>query len=231
MRIGVLSDMHGILPEIKEECDIYLICGDITPLKIQRNIPQSKKWLSHEFAYWINDLPCEKVFMVGGNHDFALANMYRDSLKQFSILGKPTEGKLTMLDNEYDEFYDKDGNAYGIWGTPYCKPFGNWAYMYEAETLIKAYATMPEKCDIVITHDAPKLCGLGDIKMGYSKGTDAGNPWLADEIMRKHPKYVFCGHIHSGEHNLQTIDDIKLANVSLVNENYVEAYKPLYLDI
>lgn len=56
MKFGALSDLHGILPEIKEECDI-------TPLKMQRNIPQSKKWLSHEFAQWVKDLPCEKVFM------------------------------------------------------------------------------------------------------------------------------------------------------------------------
>ena len=49
---------------------------------------------------------------------------------------------------------------------------------------------------------------------------EAGNPWLADEILRKHPRYVFCGHIHSGEHILQTLDDIKLANVSVVNERY-----------
>lgn len=72
MKFGALSDLHGILPEIKEECDIYLICGDITPLKMQRNIPQSKKWLSHEFAQWVKDLPCEKVFMVGGNDGWEL---------------------------------------------------------------------------------------------------------------------------------------------------------------
>ena len=86
MKFGALSDLHGILPEIKEECDIYLICGDITPLKMQRNIPQSKKWLSHEFAQWVKDLPCEKVFMVGGNHDFALASIYQNTLSKNSSI-------------------------------------------------------------------------------------------------------------------------------------------------
>ena len=103
--------------------------------------------------------------------------------------------------------------------------------MYEPETLIEAYSTMPEHCDIALSHDAPKLCGVGTITQGFQSGVDAGNPWLADEILRKHPKYVFCGHIHSGEHTLQTLDDIKLANVSSVNEQYKLVNNPLILNI
>lgn len=231
MLIGALSDLHGYLPEAVEPCELLLICGDVIPLRIQRNIPQSEKWLSTTFAQWVNDLPCKIVIMVGGNHDFALANMYRDRFRYASILGKPTSSKVVMLDNECYEHYDDNGELYVIWGTPYCKQFGNWAYMYEPETLKEAYATMPENCDIVLTHDAPKMLGLGEIHSGAWAGTDAGNPWLADEILRKHPKYVFCGHIHSGEHNLQTIDDIKLANVSLMDESYTPTYKPLYINV
>lgn len=229
MKVAALSDLHRYLPEVPE-CDVLLICGDITPLKIQRNIPQSKKWLSHEFADWINEAPCERVYMVGGNHDFALASMYRNSVSKSTILYGPTNGKLVMLDNELSIFTDNDGKTYLFWGTPYCKIFGNWAYMYEPETLKEAYARMPEGCDIVLTHDAPKLCGLGVIHQRFDR-EDAGNPWLADEIMRKHPKYVFCGHIHSGEHNLQTLDDIKMANVSFVDESYMAAFEPLIIEL
>lgn len=229
MEIAVLSDLHGYLPEVTP-CEIVLICGDIVPLYMQRNIPQSESWLAGEFAEWINNLPCEQVYMVGGNHDFALANMYRDYQKQLLVLGKPTEGKLNILDNEYDEFYDKDGKVYSIWGTPYCKIFGNWAYMYEPEILKEAYSTMPERCDIVLCHDAPKLVGLGVINQSMIR-EDVGNPWLADEILRKHPKYVFCGHIHSGEHEVQTLDDIKLANVSILDETYTPKYEVLYIEV
>lgn len=55
--------------------------------------------------------------------------------------------------------------------------------------------------------------------------------WLADEIMRKQPDYCFCGHIHSGNHELQEITGIHLANVSLVGEDYNIHYEPLYLNI
>ena len=230
MKICVMSDLHGFLIDNIEPCELVLICGDIIPLRMQRNIPQSEKWLKTKFAEWINNLPCTQAIMVGGNHDFALANMYENYLKKVEVLYGPTKYKLVMLDNDRMP-YNFEGKEYSIWGTPYCKPFGNWAYMYEPETLIKEYATMPTKCDIVLTHDAPKLCGLGEIKKGYHAGTNAGNPWLADEIMRKHPKYVFCGHIHSGEHTLQTLDDINMVNVSIVDEYYGINYNPLYLDI
>lgn len=229
MLICVTSDLHGFLPKI-EPCELLLLCGDIVPLNIQRNIPKSEKWLKTEFADWVNDAPCDEVIMVGGNHDFALANMYQDSLRQTSILNAPTRGKLSMLDNEVTYYNSGEGISYSIWGTPYCKIFGNWAYMYEPETLMEAYATMPERCDIVISHDAPKLCGLGVIHQRFNR-EDAGNPWLADEMLRKHPKYTFCGHIHSGEHELQTLDDMKMANVSLVDETYTETFKPLYINV
>ena len=120
--------------------------------------------------------------MVGGNHDFALASIYQNTLSKNSLLYTPTDGKLVMLDNESYTYIDyKDGTEYTIWGTPYCKIFGNWAYMYEEKTLIEAYSTMPEHCDIVISHDAPKLCGLGVIHQSWTR-EDVGNPWLSDEL-------------------------------------------------
>lgn len=231
MKICATSDLHGILPEIKDPCELVLICGDIIPLRMQRNIPQSEKWLKTTFADWVKSLPCEAVVMVGGNHDFAIANMYRDFFKQNTLLRTPTNGKLLLLENTIYKHISSEGKIYTIWGTPFCKPFGNWAFMYEPETLVKAYETIPEYCDIVITHDAPQLCGLGVIHQGFQEGVDAGNSWLAQEIFRKHPRYVFCGHIHSGEHQLQEFDDIKMANVSLVDETYTETFKPLYLNV
>lgn len=228
MKICATSDLHGILPEIKEPCELVLICGDIMPLRMQRNIPQSEKWLKTEFADWIKSLPCEGVVMVGGNHDFAIANMYQQPLKQNVIT--PTNGKLVLLENNTYTHISDSGKTYTIWGTPFCKIFGNWAFMYEPETLKEAYATMPEYCDIVLSHDAPQICGLGVIHQRMNR-VDAGNPWLADEMLRKHPRYTFCGHIHSGEHELQSFDDMKMANVSLVDETYTETFKPLYLDV
>lgn len=51
MRIGATSDLHGVLPAV-EECDIFLICGDIMPLNIQLNMPKSRLWLQNTFIPW-----------------------------------------------------------------------------------------------------------------------------------------------------------------------------------
>lgn len=69
MRIGVTSDLHGVLPAV-EECDIFLICGDIMPLNIQLNMPKSRLWLQNTFIPWANGLPCKHVVFIAGNHDF-----------------------------------------------------------------------------------------------------------------------------------------------------------------
>lgn len=153
--------------------------------------------------------------------------MYNDIIEQQKVLYKPTGGKMRMLDNETVQYISSEGKIYSIFGTPFCKIFGNWAYMLESSTLEVLYSQMPENCDIVISHDAPKLCDLGQIE--YRE--NVGNPWLADEILRKHPKYVFCGHIHSGNHSLSTINGISLANVSLLDESYEFNYKPFYLEV
>ena len=63
-----MSDFHGELPDAKESSEITLICGDIVPLSIQRNISKSKSWLKTEFAYWALNWPSEKIFFIAGNH-------------------------------------------------------------------------------------------------------------------------------------------------------------------
>ena len=68
LRVAAISDLHGHFPEMIEPADILLIAGDISPLEIQFNKPKMKKWLLTEFAYWINSLPVDKVFLIPGNH-------------------------------------------------------------------------------------------------------------------------------------------------------------------
>ena len=75
MKIAVISDLHGYLPNYPnkywdgiEECEILLICGDIMPLNIQTNMPKSKYWLIEDFKLWALDLPIEKIYIIAGNH-------------------------------------------------------------------------------------------------------------------------------------------------------------------
>ena len=38
--------------------------------------------------------------------------------------------------------------------------------------------------------------------------------------MKNKPKMFFSGHFHSGNHKVEKIEDIWMANVSIVNERY-----------
>ena len=67
--IAAISDLHGTLPEIKEEADILLIAGDIMPLQTQRDMEESEMWFKDSFLPWTDSLPIKYVVLVGGNHD------------------------------------------------------------------------------------------------------------------------------------------------------------------
>ena len=222
MKVIVTSDLHGHLPTIKEKAELLLICGDILPLNIQRDCKESRIWLINDFTDWCNSLNVEKIIFIAGNHDFIFE---RNSTDMFGIFNN----KIKYLQNNSYDYLSDEGIIYKIYGTPLCKKFGNWAFMdYD---LTKAYKAIPNDCDILISHDAPDLCNLGVINEGWNKGVNAGNKILAEAIIEKHPKYVFCGHIHSGNHIVSDYNGIKLCNVSLLNESYHPTNYPVTIEI
>lgn len=224
MKICAISDLHGQFPEIKE-CDILFICGDIVPLRMQHNTPQSFKWFEKEFIPWCEKQPVKQIYMVAGNHDFFL----EDERKSKSYL---TETKITLLYNECTSYIDGD-KEYIIWGSPNCHIFGNWAFMYPENINREDYEKMIDNIDFLITHDAPY--GRNDVLLQedclWADGRHIGNIPLVEVVKEKKPKYHFTGHLHSTDHNLVDYDGTKTACVSLLNENYKMVYEPLYLTI
>lgn len=221
MKIIATSDLHGTLPEIKTEFDLLLICGDICPVW-NHNRHYQEEWLNTDFADWIKSLPYKnalsRVVCIAGNHDFYLEGAGRSQMTKFK---NNCGNQFVYLRNgEYDFEYltDRGLDTIRIFGTPYCKPFGSWAFM--RENLSKYYDEIPEGIDILISHDAADINEMGYIHEGRWSGTNAGNKALADCIKRVKPKYYFCGHIHSGNHKFEDIDGVKCANVSLMNERY-----------
>ena len=239
MKVIVFSDAHGILPKIDTEFDLMLICGDICPVDDHR-LQWQKEWLSYNFTEWINALPFKdersRVVFIGGNHDIYLSQAPYSSIHN-RILSK-CNSRLVYLCNEEYTFFHFNGTEikkYRIFGTPYCKIFGNWAFMHDDEYLNEKFSEIPANLDFLITHDPPNINDCGTIlqKTRWSDGTkQAGNDILVKHIFETKPKYVFSGHIHSGNHELtEFADNCKIANVSLLNEFYNPVYKPLILDI
>ena len=132
MRICAFSDMHGQLDFKIEPCDIVIICGDIIPLRIQSFTGPSEVWLRDVFIPWCTNLPCEKVLFIAGNHDFLM--MRHPDRVRLMLKG---QDKITYLDCETFEYKGKT-----IFGTPWCKPFGRWAFMESYEEQDKRYVCL-----------------------------------------------------------------------------------------
>lgn len=236
MRVIAISDTHGNLIDVNE-FDLLLHCGDVTPIirKSRKHyMPESSSrsqkwtWLNTVFVNWVLNLPFKdensRVVMIAGNHDSCLEGLGKEKRREW--LDK-FNGRLIYLDNEEYEF-KHEGKTYRIFGCPYCKIFGNWAFM--RSNLEKYYQFIPADVDFLITHDAADINDLGLISEGEYKGKNAGNEALAEYVLNSTPKFYFCGHIHSGNHQLSTTNGIFMANTSVLDEDYNISYKPLELE-
>ena len=222
MKICAISDMHGQYDFKIEPCDIVLICGDIVPLNIQQYSRQSEEWFKTFFIPWCNSLPCEKVVFIAGNHD-AWFQRHEDRVRE-ALEG---QDKIVYLNCEYYEYKGKV-----IYGTPWCKPFGNWAFMEAIEESEERYKDI-EHFDILISHDAPY--GISDVLLQkdcwWADGTHIGNHALRELVDRVKPQLALHGHLHSCQHEKTMHGNTEVYCVSLLNENYKMVYEPLYIDL
>lgn len=227
LSICVISDLHGYLPTI-EPCELLLICGDSVPLDYQANSKKTKKWYDTVFRKWASELPCDKVLFIAGNHELHFPGK---KIIYESLFSK--DDKITYLCHSEYIHKSKDGKEYKIFGTPYCKVFGNWAYMYPDDTLRQVFNEIPENLDILITHDQPY--GFGDILLQedcyWADGSHIGNKPLLEAILTKQPRFQFNGHLHSCSHEQIMINSTTHYNVSMKDEKYNPVYEPLYLEI
>lgn len=227
------ADLHGIFPVIEKPFDLLLLAGDIVSLDCQSNIDATYNWYAVHFTNWLKTLPYKdsdsKVILIAGNHEVGWQKM--NGVVKINLLDRiniDIDDRLIYLEDTYFKF-----KGIKIFGTPYCKLFGRWAYTVNNESLIAHYDKCPENCDILLTHDAPY--GVSDVcydweKFGYAL-EHIGNVPLRDMILKKKPKYCIHGHLHSSNHNEEILGSTKVYCVSLLNEDYKEVYEPLYLKL
>lgn len=232
IEVTITSDLHGNLPVVGDGLDLMLVCGDVCPAR-RHYFDYQYKWVKENFCPWVKSLPYNdadgRTVMVWGNHDFfEHIPVGREEMdEEFSSL---TDGRLVIL-NHGGCTYRKGAERLKLFGTPYCKQFYNWAFMHDDKFLEERFAEIPGDIDILISHDPASVNRLGVIHEGWSAGTDAGNHILARELARVKPRYYFAGHIHSGNHCLETVDGITMANVSYVNESYTPTFDPLRISV
>ena len=224
MKFLATSDTHGYLPNITEEFDLFMICGDICPAD-DHSIYYQENWIKSIFTQWINSLPYKtawsKVILVPGNHDFWFERMSDAQKLEIEML---CFNRLKILKHDVYEFeYPvSDGlDSLMIFGTPYCSIFGRWAFMVNNETLEKKYGQIDEDTDILLCHDSPNIYGLGDVTEGPFKRVGSGNPILARHIERIKPLILHTGHFHSGNKKFEERNGTWMANVCYINEDYI----------
>ena len=224
MKFLATSDIHGYLPNITEEFDLLMICGDICPAT-DHSVYYQEKWVKTIFTQWINSLPYKtawsKVILVPGNHDFWLERM---SVAQKLEIEMLCSHRMKILrHDEYEfEYPVSDGlDSLIIFGTPYCSIFGHWAFMVNDETLEKKFSQIENDVDILLSHDSPNIYGLGDVTEGPFKREGSGNPILARHIERIKPLILHTGHFHSGNKKFEERNGAWMANVCYINEDYI----------
>lgn len=225
MKIVGISDLHGQLSGYTiPEADILCICGDISPLKFQFNIPSMDGWFKKRFIPWCQEQPVEQVYLIAGNHDNFLENRHYTIHKY--LMGT----KINYIEDSLCEYVDDNGKIWKIWGTPWCHIFGNWPFMRSSEVLTKKFSLIPEDIDILLTHDA--AYGRNDQCFeGRVPNKHIGNIELANRLNEINPKIHLTGHLHSSQHKIIEYNGTKTACVSLLDENYNLSYKPLIIDV
>jgi Icc-related predicted phosphoesterase len=241
MKIIALSDMHGDLPVIDQECDVVCICGDIVPLEIQSDFIRSISWLAGVFVNWCEQLPCEQVLLIAGNHDFVfekLFNQFKDRYKDDTeadkikffpgwvedVLNFP--GKIKYLQ---DTKLEIDGVTF--YGTPHIPELQRWAFYGRSDTLKHMFSLIPENVDVLMTHSPGKYVNDTGVSLQKYSLPEYGSQELTDAVNDRHIKYWICGHVHSGNHKLDKYGETMVANVSIKDENYRVSYEPLIFDV
>lgn len=239
MKACFMSDPHGKLPKI-EKCDILGICGDIFPLQIQNKSFPSAIWFEREFVPWALNVPCEKVILIAGNHDFLFQGLQKLAFKNlqseelYEECAQDTIKNQLLLNKKI--VYLQDGsytfNHKKFYGTPWIPDLSSWAYYKPSKGLIEKFKKIPEDCDVLLTHAAGTENNIG-VSLDFENKPNYGCKELTKEVLAKKIPYWFCGHIHSGNHEVTTLSNgvTKAANVSILNEDYQMAYEPLYIEL
>lgn len=248
MKFAITSDWHGSLPLKKDldaisKADVLLLAGDIFEANRDPNIIID--YLTNEFI----SNHGKAVIYTPGNHDLAVGYSYCQK--------NPSETFTTNFD--VFRFFDKNRNQVSkeslenkgiiclinevisfngikIFGTPWTPTFGPWAFMAGESDLLKKYRQIPKNANIVISHGPPKPLNDNntiDIALEYDRTEHKhlGSTALYQAIIETKPEYLFCGHIHSGDHDETIIGNTKCYNVSYFNEQYEPGYEIKFLDI
>lgn len=174
MKIACISDTHQHHKKIvmPEGLDMIIHAGDFT---YRGELEEVTKFLQ-----WYGEQEAEYKLLVCGNHEVGIST-------QFDLLKRLCENEgIHLLHNSHMII-----EGFKIFGSPYSKKFGNWAYMADETDLANMYDTINPETDILITH------GPAYKQLDFCPGGHVGSTALAYRLTQlDNCKLHVTGHIH-----------------------------------
>ncbi len=218
MKITMLSDSHCKHHQIKiDPTDLLIHAGDATA---SGTIAETKSFLS-----WFEAQPAQTKIYVGGNHDM----MCQDAPVLFKALLSEHPTINYLEDSELSPMIglrDSSGESIRIYGSPWSKEYGGWAFMSDEKGLNEKWDRIPENISLLVVHGPPHE--ILDLTL---KGVNAGSKTLREQILgRIKPKIVCTAHIHEAYGQIK-IDNTLFINASSCNRQYQPVNKPVTIEI
>ena len=210
MLIAAISDLHGYVPTPSvqvdiDRADVVCICGDVEGYDAQTLV-------------WLNELKKPVVF-TPGNHD----RFFSDPTAKRYNWGLGPHVRVLI-----DEGCELGGVRF--WGTPWSPIFFDWAFMLPSEGLRERFAKIPTGLDVLLSHGPPEIPRARiDTLAGRQK--HLGSKELYEAVRRAQPRYLFCGHIHTGDHGRSRIGKTECYNVAYLDEDYAPAFGAKLVEI
>ena len=228
MKVMVVSDLHGRMEGLDPgDAELVLMAGDFAPLEgwSYVDLCNQVSWVRNRFCKWCAAHPNVQFRIIPGNHD-----LFAQWPEVRAKVSWPDNTR--MLIDEEDEV-----GGLRLYGTPWVPRInGHWAFEEMAPgQLAEKFSAIPGGLDVLLTHTPPRIRHRKvDVSMAWNS-PHFGSEELTREIANKQPRFVFCGHIHTGDHAPVVIDhgesQTSIYNVSRLNEDYEIAYDPLRLEI
>lgn len=183
LRVVCTSDTHNSQPIIPPG-DVLIHAGDLTQSGTFDELQQTLDWLNRQSH--------SHIIAIAGNHDRLLDPDYASHAEAVAQRAELRWGKVVYLQDSSTSIESANGRSLKIWGTPWTRKHGNWAFQFSPGSKSHAAAhfdQIPEDAEILVSHMPPRfhldLDGFGDES-------------LLENIKRVRPALHVFGHVHEG---------------------------------
>ncbi|KAJ5360385.1 hypothetical protein N7517_009576 [Penicillium concentricum] len=174
-----VSDTHNCQPSLPDG-DILIHAGDLTQSGSFKELQATLTWLRAQ--------PHPTKIVVAGNHDVLLDATRDDSDQALSERAQLDWGEIIYLENEETTVSCANGRQLRIYGSPFTRRNGNWAFQYPPNQDVWT-GSVPDGIDVLITHGPP---------LGHLDLLNLGCAHLLRELWRVKPRLHVFGHVHAG---------------------------------